>query len=291
MDAERVLENQTVIIQHGRIIAIDDVSKVKIGTGATVIDAKGKYLIPGLAEMHAHVPPIDDMDPMKEVLKLYLLNGITTIRGMLGHPQHIELRSKVQSGEVIGPNFYTTGPSFNGISVKSPEAGAEMVRNQKAAGYDFLKLHPGLSRAKFDSIASTANALGIPYVGHVSFGVGVWRAITAPYSSIDHLDGFIEGMVPGIEEMVEQEAGPFGAFVANRVDVSQIPKLMQALQMQNVWVVPTQSLFERAFNPKADVESILQEEEMKYMTESQMNGWINARNNWLSNPGFATADT
>lgn len=291
MDSERVMENQTVIVKDGRIIAIDDASKVKIGEGATIIDAKDKYLIPGLAEMHAHVPPIEDMEPMKEVLKLYLLNGITTIRGMLGHPQHIELRSKVQSGEVIGPNFYTTGPSFNGISVKSPEAGAEMVRQQKAAGYDFLKLHPGLSRAKFDSIAAMANALKIPYAGHVSFGVGVWRAIEAPYSSIDHLDGFIEGMVPGIEEMVEQQAGPFGAFVADRADVNQIPKLMQALKQNNVWVVPTQSLFERAFNPKADVDAIVKEDEMKYMSESQMTGWLNGRKNWLSNPKFDETDT
>jgi hypothetical protein len=291
MDTERVLQNQTVIIQNGKIKTIGDASKIKINKDALVIEAKGKYLIPGLAEMHAHVPPIDDIEPMKEVMKLYLLNGITTIRGMLGHPQHLELRSMISNGEVLGPHFYTTGPSFNGISVKSPEAGVEMVRQQKAMGYDFLKLHPGLSRAKFDSIAATANALGIPYAGHVSFGVGVWRAIEAPYSSIDHLDGFIEGMVPGIEEMVEQQAGPFGAFVADRADVSQIPKLMQALKAYNVWVVPTQSLFERAFNPKADVDAIVKEEEMKYMSESQMSGWLNGRNNWLSNPAFEKTDT
>ncbi len=156
---------------------------------------KGKYLIPGLAEMHAHVPPIDDMEPMKDVLFLFAANGITTIRGMLGHPKHLELRSKIQSGEVLGPRLFTTGPSINGMSVTSPESGAAMVRKQKEAGYDFLKLHPGLTRDKFDAIASTANEVQIPFVGHVSFGVGVWRAIDAGYSSIDHLDGFIEGLV------------------------------------------------------------------------------------------------
>ncbi len=290
MDTERMLKNQTVVIHNGSIKALGDESKVKFSKDALVIDAKGKYLIPGLAEMHAHVPPIDDMEPMKEVLKLYLANGITSIRGMLGHPQHIELRSKVKSREVLGPNFYSTGPSFNGISVKSPEAGTEMVRQQKAAGYDYLKMHPGLSREKFDAIAATAHEVGIPYAGHVSFGVGVWRAIESPYSSIDHLDGFIEGMVPGIEKMVEQQAGPFGAFVASQADLSQIPKLMQALKQYNVWVVPTQSLFERAFNPKADVDAIVKEDEMKYISESMMSGWLNGRKNWLSNPGFEQAD-
>jgi imidazolonepropionase-like amidohydrolase len=291
MDTERTLKNQTVVIYNGRIKAIGDDKKVKFSKAAMVIDAKGKYLIPGLAEMHAHVPPIDDLEPMKEALQLYLANGITNIRGMLGHPQHIELRSKIRSGEVLGPNFYSTGPSFNGISVKSPEAGTEMVRQQKAAGYDYLKLHPGLSREKFDAIAATAHEVGIPYAGHVSFGVGVWRAIESPYSSIDHLDGFIEGMVPGIEKMVEQQAGPFGAFVASQADLSKIPQLMQALKQYNVWVVPTQSLFERAFNPKADVDAIVKEDEMKYISESQMNGWLNGRKNWLSNPEFEKTDS
>src|SRR5688572_14120969 len=192
MDTERVLENQTVIIKDGRISALGP--KLKYGKKALVIDGKGKYLIPGLAEMHAHVPPIDNMDPMKDVLFLFAANGITTIRGMLGHPKHLELRSKIQSGEILGPRFFTTGPSFNGMSVTSPEAGAAMVRKQKEAGYDFLKLHPGLTRDKFDAIAATANELKIPFVGHVSFGVGVWRAIDAGYSSIDHLDGFVEGL-------------------------------------------------------------------------------------------------
>src|SRR4030095_11273865 len=172
MSEEKVIKNQDVVVQNGIITAIGESGKVKYSKNARVIDASGKYLIPGLAEMHAHVPPVDNIEPMKEVLELFAYNGITTIRGMLGHPRHLELRSKINSGEVFGPHLYTTGPSFNGMSVTSPEAGAEMVRKQKAAGYDYLKLHPGLNRIKFDSIAATANAIGIPFVGHVSFGVG-----------------------------------------------------------------------------------------------------------------------
>ena len=131
MNEEKVIKNQDVVVKNGFITAIADAGKIKYGKTAFVIDANGKFLMPGLAEMHAHVPPVDDIEPMKEVLKLFLYNGITTIRGMLGHPRHLELRSKIQSGEIIGPRFYTSGPSFNGNSVKTPEAGAEMVRNQK----------------------------------------------------------------------------------------------------------------------------------------------------------------
>src|SRR5919202_46802 len=205
MDRERVIENQTVVVRDGKITAMDDMKSVKVGNNALVIDAKGKYLTPGWAEMHAHVPPIDEIEPMKEVLILYLTNGITTIRGMLGHPRHLELRSKINSGEILGPHFYATGPSFNGQTVKTAERGAQMVREQKAAGYDYLKLHPGLTKETFPAIAKTAHEVGIPFVGHVSFNVGVWRAIDAKYSSIDHLDGFIEAITPGVDTLAEQE--------------------------------------------------------------------------------------
>ena len=211
MDNERVLADQTVIIRDNKIVAIG--SKLKYNKSAHVVNANGKYLIPGLAEMHAHVPPNDDLESMKEVLRLFALNGITTIRGMLGHPKHLELREMINKGEVLGPRLFTTGPSFNGSSVKTAADAEKMVREQKAAGYDFLKLHPGLTMETFPAIVSTAKAVGIPFVGHVSFKVGIWRAIDADYSSIDHLDGFVEGMVPGIENMSEQQTGLFAMYI------------------------------------------------------------------------------
>jgi len=287
MDKEEILANQTVIIKDGTITAIGP--KLKYGKNALVIDAKGKYLIPGLAEMHAHVPPIDDIEPMKEVLFLFAANGITTIRGMLGHPKHLELRTKIGNGEILGPRFYTTGPSFNGTSITSAEDGAAMVRSQKQAGYDFLKLHPGLTKESFAAIASTAKEVGIPFVGHVSFDVGVWRAIDAGYSSIDHLDGFIEGMVPGIETMEEQQAGLFGMFIADQADTTLIPKLMNGLKKQNIWVVPTQSLAERWFAPDFTEKEFRSDPEIKYMKSETINNWIQSKNNLQSNPEYNAA--
>jgi len=128
MDKELINSNQDVIIKEGRIRAIGNTGKIQYDKNALVIDAKGKYLIPGLAEMHAHVPPVNDLEPMKDVLMLFALNGVTTIRGMLGHPRHLELRSKIQNGEIFGPRFYTSGPSFNGNSAKDIETAAAMVK-------------------------------------------------------------------------------------------------------------------------------------------------------------------
>ncbi|GAB3717080.1 amidohydrolase family protein [Spirosoma flavus] len=286
MDRERVLENQMVVVKNGHITAMGNEGSVKFGKDALVVDAKGKYLTPGWAEIHAHVPPIDDIEPMKEVLLLYLTNGITTIRGMLGHPKHLELRDKINSGEILGPHFYATGPSFNGQTVKTAERGAEMVREQKAAGYDFLKLHPGLTKETFPAIAKTAHEVGIPFVGHVSFNVGVWMAINANYSSIDHLDGFIEAITPGSDTLVERETGQFGAWIAYRTDESRIPKLVNGLREHKIRVVPTQALAERWLSPMP-AETYTKAPEMKYMKASDIQNWTNAKNNYTNNPQFS----
>ena len=287
MDKEQILADQTVVIKNGTITALGP--KAKYSKDALVVDAKGKYLIPGLAEMHAHVPPIDDLEPMKEVLFLFAANGITTIRGMLGHPKHLVLRDMVNSGEVLGPHFYTTGPSFNGLSVKTPEAAEAMVRSQKKEGYDFLKLHPGLNRETFPAIVSTAKEVGIPFVGHVSYGVGIWRAIDADYSTIDHLDGFVEGLVPGIDTIPETHAGLFALYLANRADTTQIPRLTKGLKDHHIWVVPTQSLAERWFAPGFTVEKFKGDPENKYLKQETINSWIEAKNNLLNNPRYSAA--
>jgi imidazolonepropionase-like amidohydrolase len=147
-------------------------------------------------------------------------------------------------------------------------------------------LHPGLTKENFAAIASTAKEVGIPFVGHVSFGVGVWRAIDAGYSSIDHLDGFIEGMVPGIENMVEQQAGLFGMFVAERADTTLIPKLMQGLKSKNIWVVPTQSLAERWFSPDFKAEDFTNDPESKYIKLETVNNWVESKKNLMANPQY-----
>jgi imidazolonepropionase-like amidohydrolase len=240
--------------------------------------------------MHAHVPPVDDLKPMKEVLMLFACNGVTTIRGMLGHPRHIELRSKIQSGEIIGPRFYTSGPSFNGNSIKTAEAGAEMVRQQKKAGYDFLKIHPGLTKENFDAIVKTAKEVNISFAGHVPFQVGVWRAIDAGYASIDHLDGFIESLVPGIDTVKEQNAGLFGMFIASRAEPERITALMNALKEKNIRVVPTQALAERWFTPEKDADAFAREPEMNYMKEETLKIWINNKKTLIANSNYdATA--
>jgi imidazolonepropionase-like amidohydrolase len=257
MNEDVVILDQTVTVRNGRIQSVRPSTNKKISSDHTVIDCTGKFLMPGLAEMHAHIPPVSDLEPMKTVLKLFLANGVTTIRGMLGHPLHIELREKVKNGSVMGPRIFTSGPSFNGKTVASPEQGAAMVIEQKNLGYDFLKLHPGLSKEIFLAIAKTAKEQDIPFAGHVSADVGVWLAINSGYATIDHMDGFIEALVRGIDHMKPETLGAFGMFIGDIADTSLIPKLMTELKQHNIWVVPTESLARRWFSPLRTAEEFV----------------------------------
>jgi imidazolonepropionase-like amidohydrolase len=290
MDSERVLENQDVVIKDGRILAIGSSGKVKYDKSSRIVEAKGKYLMPGLAEMHAHIPPNDNVAAQKEVLMLFALHGVTSIRGMLGHPSHLVLRDQVNRGEVLGPRIYTSGPSFNGLSVKTPEGGDKMVRDQKLLGYDFLKLHPGLTVANFNAIVKAAQEVGISYGGHVSSAVGVWRAIDANYSTIDHLDGFIEGMVPGIEAMTDQEIGFFGLFVGKKADLSQLPRLVEGLREHRIWVVPTQALAERWIAADKSPEELRAAPEMKYMDPKTLDAWMDNKKRQMAVPGYSAEE-
>jgi len=288
MDRETVLPGQDVWIRDGRVERISQTGKFPTTGYDLVIDGTGKYLMPGLAEMHAHVPPIDDIAPMKDVLMLFALNGVTTIRGMLGHPRHLELRQKLRTGEIPGPRFITSGPSLSGNSVKTPEDGVRLVEEEKKAGYDFLKLHPGLTPATFGPIAKRAKELGIPFAGHVSYTVGVQRAIDAGYTTIDHMDGFVEWLVPGIDQIPEQQAGSFGMFIGYKADLSRLPILAKSLKEKNIWVVPTQCLFEKWFSP-GDPEYFDRKPEMIYMSRETRNNWVNSKRNIQKNPLFDSA--
>ncbi len=196
MDRERSLPNQTVIVRGDRIVEIGPADRVRAPERALRVEGRGKYLIPGLAEMHAHLPGGQAPDSIvARTLFLYVSGGITTVRGMLGHPRHLALRERAARGEVLSPTIYASGPSFNGNSVTTPEAAAKAVREQKAAGYDLLKIHPGVTRAVFDTLAATARRVGIPFAGHVPEEVGLARAIEAGYATIEHLDGYLEAML------------------------------------------------------------------------------------------------
>ena len=160
MTSETVIRAQTVVITDDRIVTIGNVEDTPFAEDAVVVDGTDRYLMPGLAEMHGHIPG-GTSDDLERTLSLYVVNGVTTVRGMLGQRSHLQLRKEIDNHEVLGPRLITSGPSLNGRSVNSTAAATGMVEAQYAAGYDFLKIHPGLTREEFDAMAAAANRLGM----------------------------------------------------------------------------------------------------------------------------------
>lgn len=290
MTSNTVLHDKTVIVSGGVIRTIGDVAETAIPEGARVVDGTDRYLMPGLSEMHGHIPGVPSGD-LDRVLALYVANGVTTVRGMLGRPEHLVLREAIAKGTVIAPRLYTSGPSFNGRSVNSVVGAVRMVNEQHAAGYDFLKIHPGLSRAEFDAIAATAARLQIPFAGHVPEDVGVDAALDAGIASIDHLDGYMETLLPPKVDPSGGFGGFFGVLLADAAEESRIEPVVQATAAAGVWLVPTESLFEHALST-VDAESMTKWPEMQYMPEGTVEQWRAAKENLrrdvADKPGLVT---
>jgi imidazolonepropionase-like amidohydrolase len=273
MDRERTEADQTVIVRGDRIEALGPAASVTVPPGARQIDGRGKFLIPTLSEMHAHIPPGNATEAeMERVLTLYAVNGIGTVRGMLGAPQHLPLRDRANRGEILSPWIYTSGPSFSGSSASSVEVAVRMVKDQKAAGYDFLKIHPGVKRDVFDAMAAAADAAGIRFAGHVPLDVGLMRALEARYATIDHIDGYVEALAREGASGSEM----FGLNLTGVLDESRIPSLVEATRKAGVWIVPTEALFQHWVGPAAP-ETMTTWPEMQYVPKDQLAQWVESK--------------
>jgi imidazolonepropionase-like amidohydrolase len=252
-----------------------------------VIDGTDRYLMPGLSEMHGHIPDLGS-DSLERVLHLYLANGITLVRGMLGQPSHLRLRQEILDGSVLGPRLITSGPSFNGHSVQSPSQAQQMVHDQYQAGYDFLKIHPGLSQEEFDAIAAMAGKLGIPFAGHVSADVGIERALAAGIASIDHLDGYMQSLLPAHEDPSGGFEGFFGLLLADQAEPAKIAAIVAATRRANVWNVPTQSLFVNVVSGAA-ASDMSAWPEMRYMPAVTVQQWAKSKNDVVTDDAYRLA--
>ncbi|MGE0930563.1 amidohydrolase family protein [Peijinzhouia sedimentorum] len=271
MDREILLENQTVLISNGKIESISNSADFQNNGNYQIIEGKGKYLIPGLSEFHSHIP--NNMELAEETMWLYVMHGVLTVRGMIGHPNHLVLKEKIANGELVGPRIFAAGPSLNGTSVENPEKGRQMVKDQAAANYDHLKLHPGLDKPKFDAIAKTAQNEDIFYGGHVSVDVGLVHALAGGYRSIEHMDGYIEALVSDKSLLDPQVSGLFGVNLIEHIDRNKMDELVKMTKAQKTWIVPTQSLFERWMGP-ASAQEFEQMEEFKLMAVGTRANWF-----------------
>ena len=272
MSTAEVLTQQSLLVVDGRIAHIGPVDAVPVPKGATVVDGTDRFLMPGLAEMHAHVTGTDPAQ-VDRLSTLFIANGITTIRGMLGRSDHLALREQFASGEIFGPRFTTSGPSLSGRSVSGAADAAQQVRDQKAAGYDFIKIHPGLSREEFLALAATANEIGMPFAGHVPAAVGVRAALQNRMMTIDHLDGYFAALLPPESPGSGGYGGFFDVLLADQIDIDRVAEIVAATKQAGTWNVPTEVLVEQLIDD-TPVSELKSRPEMRYVSAATVKDWV-----------------
>lgn len=179
----------TVLITDNRISKISKTKKTKVAGGVQIIDGSGKFLIPGLWDMYAH------LGDEKDSWDLFIANGVTSLRVNLGFPDFHEWRKEISAGELIGPRMIvasrladgpTPGRRYSPADIHNEGEGREFVRKAKKEGADFIKIGTYLLRDAYFAIVDEAKKQGIPVSGHVPLSVSAVEVSDAGQKSIDH---------------------------------------------------------------------------------------------------------
>jgi imidazolonepropionase-like amidohydrolase len=287
MDRERILHNQTVIIRNGVIAEIGDAAKVRVPNGARTIDGKGKFLIPGLVDMHVHLFSDEDFpdELAEDELKIMLAQGVTTIRLMAGTPEHLALRAKSLKGEILAPTIYAASPQFigkkssNAYLVTNEAEAREGVRQAKRDGYDYLKVTTNLKPEVYEAIADEARKQRIRVVGHAdSRSVGLRRALKAR-QQIEHLDSYLEALLPenllangSVSDIYIYQPKSWESL--DVLEENKIPEIARATVQANPFSVPTLHLFKSTFGIGRTEEAIKAQPDIRFYPQKTIDFWL-----------------
>ena len=288
MDRERVLANQTVVIKNGLIAEIDDAKNVKLSKGAVRIDGTGKYLIPGLVDMHTHL--LSDSDEYPDAigpheLRVMVANGVTTVRFMIGTPELLALRTRSANGELEAPTIFVASPHLTGreqgnnFVVNTPDEAREAVRKSKAAGYDFIKVTTFIKPDIYEAAVDEAAKQNIRVVGHAdSRFVGVERAWKAK-QQIEHLDGYMEQL---LRDDAPVKGSVSDVYIYNPenwksfdyIDESKIAAVARRTVASNPYVNPTQHFMKNTFGRLRTEDEIRKQPDFRFYPAKVQQQWL-----------------
>jgi Amidohydrolase family len=275
------LSGATVLIDKGRLAAIST-DKVDLPEKAVIIDGSGKFLIPGMWDMHVHVQHDPDI-----FYPLFIANGVTGVRDMGGPLDKLKKwRSQIQEGKRIGPRIVFAGPHLDGpnspwpyaVTVRTSDEAKNAVKRLTASGVDFIKVQSWLPREAYFAIARESAMDGIPFVGHVPDSVSVTEAAEAGQKSIEHMTGILvacSSEEAKLREMaVNHEKG-----VAAQVDKQAIESydrkkaalLFQILAQRKVWQAPTLVIWKA--RASAEDVRLLEDNRLRYVPKSMLKTW------------------
>jgi len=257
-----IKKDQTVVITGNRITAVG--KKAPIPKSAQVINATGKYLIPGLWDMHAHV-----LSRWDRAAPLYMANGVTGVRDMatyLSLAKVKDMRRDVLDGKLLGPRFITPGPLLDGpvtrfprvaLLINSEERALKVADSLKEAGADFYKTYDRLPREAFYAIIKKGKEYGLPVAGHIPASVTAEEAAKAGMKSIEH-NKFIAPADTNLSKPISKYFRDATSALSNKDTMAAIESNRQAIDLAikyfdeqdavrrgrvyakyNTWVTPT----------------------------------------------------
>jgi imidazolonepropionase-like amidohydrolase len=275
MDTPVVLEHQTVVVVNGLISEVSLSSITEVPNHAQIINGTGKFLIPGLADMHVHISNQDEF-------LLFIANGVTTVNNMFGYTECLAWRSDIERGDILGPTIYTSGPIIDGnppfiegsTVVETAAEAKRVVVAQKSAGYDFIKVYDFLTQDAYAAILLAAEENGIPVVGHVPDKVGLSGVLASGQKSIEHLRGYAPALASYPDKVT------FGTEDWAMADTSKMHNLAEATRDAGVWNCPTLVVSQKWVQPDEQRE-LLAMPVMRYISPEVRAEW-DPSNNYLS---------
>lgn len=281
-------EGRTVVISGDRISEVKDSKGIKPPAGAKVVDGTGKYLIPGLWDMHVHSWDFDATFP------LYIANGVTGVRDMSGPQDANKFRAELATKKGVTPHFYLASPIIDGhpkawptsIEVSTPEQARKVVDEQHERGADFIKVYSRLSRESYFAIIDESKHLNIPVEGHVPNQVSAWEASEAKQKSFEHLIGIPTACSDREEEMYPKiiaAASPkerlqLRAEASRGHSEKKCQRLFAQFVKNGTWQVPTLTL-NRAFGMLNDPQ-FTRDDRVRYFG-GEFRNWLSAKNDFL----------
>ena len=259
MDRDAVLTRQTVLVADGLIRQVGASDRVRIPAGTARIEAGGKYLMPGLADMHIHMAGPRELQ--EELLQMYVVAGVTTILNLRGTPDHLALRSDIRSGRAFGPDMYTVGPYVNQPFFVTPDSVEQEVVAQKRAGYDFIKMHGELSREAYARLHAVGKREGIRIIGHAPRTLGIDAVFAERQYALAHAEEFLYDTTGRSRDVDVPKFAP------------RIPELTRKMATAGIWLMPNLTAYRNIGLMAQDLPAMLARPDMKYLPAAIRAGW------------------
>ena len=293
----RVVPDRTVLVRSGRMVAVESGARTRLRTGTRALDGRGKYLIPGLLDMHVHL--MASGKPTEIEMPLFVAHGVTGVRVMgadrpsarpaetPGLAMHRDWQARIASGALVGPRLLALASwpvnGSTGISDAMPafykattrEEGQQLARYLKERGFDFIKIYNNLSREGFLGLSEEARRLGLPFAGHEPGPVSALELSNAGQGSIEHSRIFLFNCFAGADSMRQgllMEPTALRRRMIDEYDSARCAEVFRTFARNRTYITPTHGT--RKMDAFADDSSYRRDARMRYIPLPTQRAWL-----------------